>query len=698
MQRIECPNCGNKLKYADEHAGKKAKCQKCGASFRLPIPTEGTAGESHGRHEPAQTGLPSLRPGSNDHRGTDLSALVDELQSGYASGADVWHISHALSPDAMQALLEAARRGPPTLRLLAAIGQCPCPAQETAEDAAGTLAGLLGKSEDRRSLLKTLVKVGYLRNTQVLEPLLKSADWPDRALAMLALGRSRSESAVPALVQALKGKIAGPPSTDPRPQTSDWGWLAEEFALAFPKREGLVDVPLLATWALGENRHAAAIPALQQILDTRMANDRVFARSAVVALATIQGEAVADSLLRLAKHKRGAVRFAAVWAMGRLDAQRYRGDLRAALADRDSSVRLAAARALARSGSQEGASIVLKTMSGWFTAADLREEAFEAADDMLLLEALPSLGNWICQTSDRKLRQTAGVALAHILAKTPDEKVTAATRDQGQSPSSLLRQVNALFELEIEGAGRAAARLIAAGCEDLVHRLEKSGEDRWFSSASPQAIRALRAAGKGGDASVWMKRLMHKNEEIAEGAAYALYNIGDKACEANLLKEALHNQNHRRRMYAIIALGGCGTPRVFEQLKPLVRGSDGQVAVCAGMALVETGVRHLDASLAAGIPAVLETLWSVESFAVRAALVQYFAQAGYRQIVPKAVDEMRNTYGDGPFAAYRGVMARALGRLKDESAATALAEAALGDPNLSVADTASHAYGNVTGR
>lgn len=59
---------------------------------------------------------------------------------------------------------------------------------------------------------------------------------------------------------------------------------------------------------------------------------------------------------------------------------------------------------------------------------------------------------------------------------------------------------------------------------------------------------------------------------------------------------------------------------------------------------------------------------------------------------------MRTVYGDGPFATYRAVMAKALGRLKDRSAADALAEAALGDPNPSVAETARLAYSNVTGQ
>ncbi len=36
MHRIECPSCSHRLKYADEHAGKRVKCQKCQHSFRLP--------------------------------------------------------------------------------------------------------------------------------------------------------------------------------------------------------------------------------------------------------------------------------------------------------------------------------------------------------------------------------------------------------------------------------------------------------------------------------------------------------------------------------------------------------------------------------------------------------------------------------------------------------------------------------------
>lgn len=34
--RVPCPRCGHRLKFAAEHAGKKAKCSQCGEVFRLP--------------------------------------------------------------------------------------------------------------------------------------------------------------------------------------------------------------------------------------------------------------------------------------------------------------------------------------------------------------------------------------------------------------------------------------------------------------------------------------------------------------------------------------------------------------------------------------------------------------------------------------------------------------------------------------
>ncbi len=45
MNRINCPGCGHRLKYPDEHSGKRVKCPKCGGSLQLPaVPVPAAGG------------------------------------------------------------------------------------------------------------------------------------------------------------------------------------------------------------------------------------------------------------------------------------------------------------------------------------------------------------------------------------------------------------------------------------------------------------------------------------------------------------------------------------------------------------------------------------------------------------------------------------------------------------------------------
>jgi hypothetical protein len=36
VNHVQCPQCGNRMRYAALYAGKSAKCKKCGSKFRLP--------------------------------------------------------------------------------------------------------------------------------------------------------------------------------------------------------------------------------------------------------------------------------------------------------------------------------------------------------------------------------------------------------------------------------------------------------------------------------------------------------------------------------------------------------------------------------------------------------------------------------------------------------------------------------------
>ena len=74
MHRILCPNCGHRLKYGDEHHGKKALCQKCGHSFRLPDP--GSVDPSENAHGPEASSSDEL-----DEMHEDLETIRGDMKS-----------------------------------------------------------------------------------------------------------------------------------------------------------------------------------------------------------------------------------------------------------------------------------------------------------------------------------------------------------------------------------------------------------------------------------------------------------------------------------------------------------------------------------------------------------------------------------------------------------------------------------------
>lgn len=60
MNRIMCPACRQWMRYADEHAGKKTKCKKCGCILRLPVPSSEAKREDSPLDNPP--GSPPLDP------------------------------------------------------------------------------------------------------------------------------------------------------------------------------------------------------------------------------------------------------------------------------------------------------------------------------------------------------------------------------------------------------------------------------------------------------------------------------------------------------------------------------------------------------------------------------------------------------------------------------------------------------------
>lgn len=77
LYRIQCSRCGHRLKYADEHVGRKAKCQKCRLSFDLPPP--GAA--RNPVPDPSPPGPPPADPSFPD--GEDIRTTCPHCAAGY---------------------------------------------------------------------------------------------------------------------------------------------------------------------------------------------------------------------------------------------------------------------------------------------------------------------------------------------------------------------------------------------------------------------------------------------------------------------------------------------------------------------------------------------------------------------------------------------------------------------------------------
>lgn len=88
MNRIQCPSCGHRLKYSDEHTGKKAKCQKCGHSFRLPSPTTAS---------PFENALGAEISSSNDL--DEIREELDEIRCDFESMAQLYLVKREFPRD-----------------------------------------------------------------------------------------------------------------------------------------------------------------------------------------------------------------------------------------------------------------------------------------------------------------------------------------------------------------------------------------------------------------------------------------------------------------------------------------------------------------------------------------------------------------------------------------------------------------------
>ena len=116
MNRIECPQCGHRLKYGDEFAGKKAKCQKCGHSFPLPpLVVEPPVAVDEFAFTPPNSTPPALPPQKQSQLLANVVVVAIAIAVIAALGYFFWWLGNRFHPG-------EAKAGLHTLFYLAAFG------------------------------------------------------------------------------------------------------------------------------------------------------------------------------------------------------------------------------------------------------------------------------------------------------------------------------------------------------------------------------------------------------------------------------------------------------------------------------------------------------------------------------------------------------------------------------------------------
>src|SRR5690348_8529665 len=137
-----------------------------------------------------------------------LSSAIKALSSRSASAEHVWQIARLGDRDTLKALIEAARTDGLTWQLIEALGPAARFDDECAKEAADIILASLPNEKLFEDALAALARIGYASSVEPMLPALKSSffsssPWTYRAVALVALGRSRHEAAIEPLAKAI---------------------------------------------------------------------------------------------------------------------------------------------------------------------------------------------------------------------------------------------------------------------------------------------------------------------------------------------------------------------------------------------------------------------------------------------------------------------------------------------------------------
>jgi HEAT repeat protein/energy-coupling factor transporter ATP-binding protein EcfA2 len=361
------------------------------------------------------------------------------------------------------------------------------------------------------------VKPKFQEQTVSLIAALEVTDW----LKIELLGETRSESAIPELLQRLEDSDS--------------------------------DVRKSAAEVLGKIRSEAAIPGLLQRLED---SDSDVRKSAVEALGQIGSEAAIPGLLQRLEHSNPFVRWRAAEALGQIGSESAIPELLQRLEHSNPFVRWRAAEALGQIGSESAIPELLQWLE--HSDSDVRRSAADALGKIRSEAAIPGLLQCL-ENSDSYLHKIAADALGQL-----------------ESESAIPRLLQRLEHSDPFVRGRAADMLgqlrSEAAIPELLQWLEHSDSDVRSSAAD--------ALGKiGSEAAIpgLLQRLKDSDSDVRESAAEALGKIGSEAAIPELLQRLEESDSYVRES-AAEALGKIGSEAAIPGL--LQRLEDSESYVC----------------------------------------------------------------------------------------------------------------------
>ena len=519
------------------------------------------------------------------------------------------------------------------------------------------IPSLLNALDDKnRSVRQQAVgEIGNIGGDAALTALLKALDDEDsdvRQQAVWAIGNIGGDAALTALLKALDNKVSSVR------QQAVWaigniGGDAALTALLKALDDEDWDVRIQAVGAIGEIGGDAALTALLNALEHKVSFVRQQAARAIV---KIGGDAALTALLKALEHEDWCVREQAVGAIGKIGGEAALPALLKVLEDEDSVVR---DRATLEAISQ-GCMVNFQTLFFLFgNNLNVRYRAVEAIGQIGGKAALPALLQALDDDNWSVGRQNIVEAIGNVVGDAALPALLQALEHEDQ----FVRQYAAEAIGQIGGDAALPALLQALEHEDqFVRQCAAEAIGQIGGEAALLALlKVLEDENSVVNSQTLSLRLLDNNLHVRKTVVKAICQIGGEAALPTLL-QALEDEDFQVRQYAVGAIGKIGGEALPTLLQVLEHEDSSVLRQTVVMAIGQIGGK-------AALPTLLQALED-EDFHVRQYAAEVIGKIGGEAALPALLQTLKDEDW-----YMRKTVVKAIGNIGGEAALPALLQA-----------------------